>query len=408
MADPVTPRPRLATRMAGAPESAIGSVLRLGDRTDAISLAGGLPASEALIAAEVAAAMSEVLAGAANGLQYGETNGLPELREWLGRRLLTERGIAADAGGITVTHGSQQAIDLVCKVLLDPGDVVVVDRPSYLGALQVFRLFQADLRQVPLAADPDLAALEEALRAGLRPRLLYLVPSFANPTGATLGDGQRRRLAGLAERFDFVVVEDDAYGDLWLDDGGAPGPAIASHTDRAIHLGSLSKVLSPGIRVGYLHAPATLRQPLRLVRQASDLGNSDLLQRAVLILLTRDGYLDDRLGSLRARYRHRRDALATALRQHLPDAEFTVPAGGFFLWAGFAPGVDAGDLLPSALAQGVSFVPGEHFYVSTPDRAMARLSFSGLPPERADTAARRLAGALAARPRPSAAVTVSR
>jgi 2-aminoadipate transaminase len=380
--------------MAGVAPSAIGAALRLGDRSDVISLAGGLPADDGLPVAEVADLAAKVLSAGTGGLQYGATDGLPELRAWLAEHLGTAYATPTEPEQVLVTHGSQQGIDLVCKVLLDPGDVVVVDRPSYLGAMQVFRLFEAQLCEVPLSDDPDLTLLTSALRDGLRPRLVYVVPNYANPTGLSLSERQRRQLAELAERFDFVVVEDDPYHDIWFGDRSPAGPAISALTDRCVHLGSFSKSLFPGVRIGYLSAPSDLVAPLRLARQAADLGNSDLLQRLAYELVRDDRYLRDRLQGLRQLYRDRRDALAAALTRHLPAAAFAVPDGGFFIWARLSTDRDATTVLRAALQQGVSFVPGEHFYAGHADHGMARLAFSGLPVDLADRAAARLASAV--------------
>ncbi|MDT0444516.1 aminotransferase-like domain-containing protein [Streptomyces johnsoniae] len=387
-------RPALAARMGGLSPSAIGSVLRLGDRSDVISLAGGLPAREASECPEAAAVLGPILGEHPTGLDYGDTNGLPTLREWIAGYLRADLGADSEPDDVVVVHGAQQGIDLVCKALLDPGDVVVVDRPSYIGALQVFRLFQAEVRAVPLADDPELGELTEALAHGLRPRLLYTVPNYSNPSGAVLTASQRRRLAGLAERYGFLLVEDDPYRELWLTDERPSAPALTALTDRSVHLGSFSKILFPGCRIGYLTGPPAVMSAITLVRQAADLGNSELLQRMVLALLTQDGFLDRRLDRLRALYRERRDALASALSRHLPGAAFRPPEGGFFLWATLGPGLDSALLLPSALKHGVSYVPGAAFYPSRPEPSTARLAFSCLPPEQAGEAAARLARAL--------------
>jgi 2-aminoadipate transaminase len=379
-----------AARLSRIAPSAIGAALRLGERGDAISLAGGLPADEGFPLDEVRAALDKVLAQGAGALQYADTDGLPELREWIAAEL-SPASVAVDR--VLVTHGAQQGLDLVAKALLDPGDVVVVDRPSYLGAVQVFRLFEAEVRSVPIAADPELAELTAALADGLRPRLLYLVPNFANPTGSTLTARQRELLAALADRHDFVIVEDDPYRDLWL---GVEPPRLrplAALSERVVYLGSFSKTLFPGCRVGHLIAPAALMPTLRVVRQAGDLGNSELLQRLTLALLERDAELRERLDRVRALYRERRDALAAGLRARLGDrVSFTPPEGGFFLWAAFS-GVDSARLLTQAVRHGVSFVPGAPFHVPESVSDTARLAFSRLPADRADEAAARLARA---------------
>ncbi|MEU8727380.1 MULTISPECIES: PLP-dependent aminotransferase family protein [Streptomyces] len=370
----------LATRTTQLRSSAIGTVLRLAEAPGIISLAAGSPAHELFPAAAVEEVSSRLLREHADILQYGDTAGLPQLREWIATHVGARLSALPRPEHTILAHGSQQALDLVCKALLNPGDTVVVDRPSYVGALQVFRLFEAELASVPLAFDPELAALADALEQGLRPRLVYTVPDFANPTGARLTLVQRRRLADLADRYGFVIVEDDPYGELRYDTEGttAPLPSIASLSDRVIRLGSFSKVLFPAARLGYLTAPAQLAPVLGLLKQASDLGNSGFIERIVLELVTRPGFVEDQSAAARTLYVARRDALALALRREFGDRlQFEVPEGGFFIWARFADRTHAADLLADALRHRVSYVPGAEFYAADPDQATLRLSFSG-------------------------------
>ncbi|MFD5536638.1 PLP-dependent aminotransferase family protein [Streptomyces sp. NPDC127079] len=372
--------------------SAIGSVLRLAESPGIIPLAAGSPAQELFPNADVLEVTDRLLRNDPGALQYGDTAGLAQLREWIAARNSTRLGIGSLPERVTLTHGSQQALDLICKALIDPGDVIVVDRPSYIGALQVFRLFEADLAPFPLADDEQLDALSSALRGGLRPRLLYVVPDFANPTGATLSLLQRQRLAELADRYGFFIVEDDPYGELRYDtdDGGAL-PAIASLSDRVLRLESFSKVLFPAARLGQVTAPAELAPILGMFKQASDLGNSGFLERIVLELVTRPGFTEDRVNAARLLYTERRDALVAGLRRYFGDKlEFDVPGGGFFVWARFPGGPNADDLLTGALAHRVSYVPGTDFYAADPDRGTLRLSFSGAGTEELTEAARRL------------------
>ncbi|MEU3660022.1 PLP-dependent aminotransferase family protein [Streptomyces sp. NPDC032940] len=370
----------LAARTAQLRSSAIGAVLRLAEAPGIIPLAAGSPAHELFPAAAVEEVSGRLLREQPGILQYGDTAGLPELREWIAAHVGARLGAPPRPEHTILAHGSQQALDLVCKALLDPGDTVVVDRPSYVGALQVFRLYEAELAPVPLASDPGLGALTDALEQGLRPRLVYTVPDFANPTGAQLTLVQRRRLAGLADRYGFVIVEDDPYGELRYDTDGttAPPPALASLSDRVIRLGSFSKVLFPAARLGYLTAPAPLAPVLGLLKQASDLGNSGFIERIVLELVTRPGFVDDQTAAARTLYAARRDALALALRRQFGDTlQFDMPGGGFFIWARFADRTDAAGLLAHSLRHRVSYVPGAEFYAAGPDRATLRLSFSG-------------------------------
>ncbi|MFJ3671351.1 PLP-dependent aminotransferase family protein [Streptomyces sp. NPDC090106] len=410
MSEPATLRPRsstapapaaagLALRTGGLAASAVGTVLRLSDAPGMTALAAGSPAPETFPAAEVAHAVTQVLAQP-DALQYGDTEGLWPLREWIADDLsrLLGRPVAPDA--TVLAHGSQQALDLVCKAVLDPGDVVVVDRPSYVGALQVFRLFEADVVAVPLATDDGLSALEEALRGGLRPKLLYVVPNFANPTGLSLSMRQRERLVALASRFGFLLVEDDPYAELAYGQGGPVLPPLAALSAATVRMGSFSKTLFPAARLGHLTAPPALVSVLNKVKQAADLGNSTFLERIVHELVRPPGALAARLAVTREVYRRRRDVLVGSLREALGERlRFDVPDGGFFLWARLADGASATALLREALREDVSFVPGRTFFARDPDDSTLRLSFSCAAPEDMATAGSRLARALERTPR---------
>jgi 2-aminoadipate transaminase len=388
----------LASRTGRLPLSSIGSVLRQAASPDMIMLAPGSPAPETHCTAEVTEAAQRVLARA-DPLQYGDPEGLPALREWIAEdqsRLLAR---PVDPVMTVLTHGSQQALDLLCKALIDPGDVVVVDRPSYVGALQVFDLFQASVVALPIATDHHLERLEDELNRGLRPKFLYVVPSFANPTGLSLSAAQREKLAGLAVRHHFVVVEDDPYRELYFEDGAERPGAIAAQSDMVVRLGSFSKVLFPAARLGYVIAPLPLAGVLNKLKEAADLGNSAFVERIVYELVSRPGFLARHLAEARALYRERRDALAGALRSSLAgQLRFTVPGGGFFVWGTLAHGMSAAALLTEALAENVSFMPGHLFFASGPDDATLRLAFSSTPPERLSASGPRLAAALGRMP----------
>ncbi len=390
-------RPTAAARVGS---SAIRDLLALTERSDVISFAGGLPDPATFPADAIAAATSRVLAtDPAAALQYSTTEGDPALRRWIAER----RGAAAT--DVLVTHGSQQALDLVARTLLEPGDPVVLADPAYVGALQVLRLGQADLVGVP--SDHDglrVDLLADRLAAGLRPRLVYVVANFDNPSGASLSAPRRIALAELAERYGFWIVDDDPYGELhWSGRTASRAHALSvplrQLSDRVVTLGSFSKILSPGLRLGYLVAPAALTRELTIIKQAADLHTSTLSQHVVHSIVAEPGFLDAHLDRIRSVYANRSAALADAL-----NAEFGVhlaferPSGGMFLWARVvgAP-IDTHAQLALALAHGVAYVPGAAFAVergtATPLETL-RLSFAGAPVDAFPEGARRLRAAL--------------
>ncbi|WP_221351035.1 PLP-dependent aminotransferase family protein [Streptomyces beigongshangae] len=375
--------------------SVIATALREAAAGGAISLAAGCPAAEALPVEQTLGVIDGVLSSP-GALQYTDTSGLPALRAWIAGQESHRTGRPVDVTQILVTHGSQQGLDLVCRALLDPGDTVLVDRPSYSGALQLLGLHQARVHDVPIAADPELTALTRALEEHASTRIVYVVPSFANPTGASLRIGQRARLGQLAERHGCVVVEDDPYRELGFTPRGPdPDAPVAAFSERVITLGSFSKVLSPAARTGYLCAPQSLAPLLGRLKEATDLGNSALTQLLVHAWITTPGLLDDQLARLRGIYRERRDILTAAVRAHLGDAlSFTVPEGGFFLWARLTDGDDTQALLTGALREGMAFVPGAAFYARAPDTSTLRLSYAAAGPGEMAEGCARLARAL--------------
>ena len=372
------PLPPLSARLADVQSSPVRDILKLTQRAEVISFAGGLPAPELFPAEMVAQAFAAALAPTvvARALQYSTTEGDPELRELLAHRL-TARGLDAAAGEILVTTGSQQALGLVASVLADPGDVILVENPSYLAALQCFGFAGARLVPAPCdehGLDPDeLPALIERHH----PKFLYVVPTFQNPTGRTLPSERRGRLAQIAAEHGLWLVEDDPYGELRYD--GEPLKPIASYPgarDRTVTVSTLSKVLAPGLRIGFLRAPEALLGPLTVAKQAADLHTSTVDQHAARISL-QTGRLDDHVALICAEYRRRRDALLGGLAQALPDGStHNHPDGGMFVWARLPEGWDATELLRRALEHDVAFVPGAPFYATDPDPRTLRLSFT--------------------------------
>jgi len=383
----------LSARARSATSSVIRDLLALVDRPNMLSLAGGLPAVELLPAERMADAAQRVLsASPTRALQYGPTDGLTELRCVLADRL------RCDADGVIVTTGSQQGLDLLARVLLDPGDVVVVEDPSYLGSLQVFRQFGAELAAI--AGDGDglrVDLLEAALADGLRPKAVSVVSDFANPSGATLSTPRRHALAALAERYGFVIIEDNPYGELrWR--GDTP-PSLVTLTGRAVALGSASKILAPGMRVGWMRGPAWLLDAAARLKQSVDLHTSSLDQLMMADVLDDAAFMAAHLDSLRAEYARRAAALVAAVDRHAAGRlEVNTPEGGMFVWGrlvdpGFGGG-STGELFERALDAGVAFVPGHAFSVGDAVSDRLRMCFTTLGPSDLGEAVRRLASVI--------------
>ena len=372
--------PPIAARLRGVAGSPVREILALTERPGVISFAGGLPAPELFDAPGLreafAAALSDERAG--RSLQYSTTEGDPELRAAIAARL-TSRGMPTEARQLMVTSGSQQALTLAAAVLIEPGDRVLVEEPSYLAALQAFALAGAVV--VPVACDgdgldPDAVAAAAAEHGA---RVLYTVPTFHNPTGRTLPLERRRALAAVAERCGLWLIEDDPYGELRY--RGDPLPSLATMAeDRTLALSTLSKIAAPGLRIGWIRTPDALRRPLVVAKQAADLHSSTVDQAAAARwLATVD--LDAHIGVLRAEYGRRRDALIDGLAAALPPGStHNRPDGGMFVWARLPDGWDAEPLLARALERDVAFVPGYPFFAGEPDHAALRFSFTTHPP----------------------------
>lgn len=396
----------LARRTQRMNSSAIREILKITERPGVLSLAGGLPAPESFPVEALREACDQVLStqGAA-ALQYAASEGLPALREWIARRL-SQGGWQVDAAQVLITTGSQQGLDLLGKVMLDEGSPVLVEQPTYLGALQAFSPYEPVFR--PWASDaagPLPQSLVSSGDDGVPTRAAYLVPSFQNPSGHCIGEARRRELAAQAVQAGIPLIEDNPYGELWFD---APPPApVATHAPaHVVYLGSFSKVLAPGLRVGYIVTPRgddpevlALRAKLLQAKQASDLHTPALNQRLILQVLDKGFDLDAHLDAVRARYRAQRDALAQALTRHLPSGcTWQLPQGGMFFWVTCPVHVDTMQRLSQAVEAGVAYVPGASFYADVLQaKAHAntmRLSFVTLSPAQIDEAVARLARSL--------------
>ncbi|WP_231406569.1 PLP-dependent aminotransferase family protein [Streptomyces sp. MC1] len=389
---PPVPPPAVASRLANVVSSPVRDILSLTARPEVISFAGGLPAPELFDVDGLRAAFDRVLADdPRRALQYSTTEGDADLREAIAQRL-TARALPTDADDLIITTGSQQALTLITTAVLEPGDVVLVEDPCYLAALQTFGF--AGARVVPVPTDDD-GIIPEALDeiAAREPaKLLYLVPTFQNPTGRTLPAARRAAVAEGAARHGFWIVEDDPYGELRYDGEQVPWIAASpAASDRTILLGSFSKIMAPGLRLGYLRAPAAIRRSCVIAKQAADLHTSTVDQ-AVAARYLRDSDLDAHVRTIRDAYRERRDALLGGLPTALPfGSRWNHPAGGMFVWVSLPEGHDATQLLRVAISHEVAYVPGAPFFAGTPDPAALRLSFTTHSPEEITEGLRRLA-----------------
>jgi 2-aminoadipate transaminase len=365
--------------MGRMPPSAVREILKVAEQPEVLSFAGGLPAPELFPIEAIAEAHAAVLARDGRAaLQYSTTEGFGPLREWVAARL-ARRGIRVGADQVLITNGSQQGIDLAARVLLDPGDAVAVENPSYLAALQTFSGCEATF--VTVASDDDGMDVDDLARAfAVRvPKMVYVVTEFNNPKGTTLALARRAALVRLCQQHRVPVLEDNPYGELRFRGEDLPPLAALDDGDVVIHLGTFSKTLAPGMRLGWLVGPKEIVRACTIAKQAADLHSATLAQRAAAELLTRFDY-DAHLAKLRVVYGERCVAMLGALERHLPQGtRWTRPDGGLFIWTQLPAGVSADDLFAEALRERVAFVPGSAFYAQAPRHDMLRLNYSNRP-----------------------------
>ncbi|MFE0132838.1 PLP-dependent aminotransferase family protein [Streptomyces sp. NPDC059037] len=390
------PTPPLAARAASVGGSPVRDILAVTARPEVINFAGGLPAPGLFDKAGIAAAFAAVLAEQPErALQYSTTEGEPTLRAAIASRFAV-RGLATDADDLVITTGSQQALSLLATALIEPGETILVESPCYLAALQAFGFAGAHIVPVPCdEAGIDPAALDE-LVALHRPKLLYTVPTFQNPTGRTMPAERRAAIADVAARRGLWIIEDDPYGELRFE--GERVPWIASYPgaeDRTVLLGSFSKVMAPGMRLGWLRGPAALLRACVIAKQAADLHTPTVNQLAAARYLA-DNDLDAHVARVAGEYRVHRDAMLAGLGDALPDgAGWIRPEGGMFVWAKLPEGYDTAALLPEVVKHDVAYVPGAPFYAGEPDRSTLRMCFVTQTPDEIAEGLRRLGGALA-------------
>jgi 2-aminoadipate transaminase len=365
----------MAQRTTRMNPSILREILKVAEKPGVRSMAGGLPSPDTFPVEALRAACDTVLRGQGReALQYASSEGFLPLREWVVARL-GQAGLRITPDRVLITTGSQQGLDLVGKVLIDAGAPVAVEAPTYLGALQAYVPYEPTFTSLACDADgPRPEAIAELPRTAPGTRFAYLLPNFQNPTGLQISAERRDALVAAAESAGVPIVEDNPYGDLWYDQE-PPAPLTARWPEGCLYLGSFSKILTPGFRLGYIVAPASLYPKLLSAKQAADLHTPGFNQRVVYEVV-KDGFLDRHVPTIRDRYRTQRDAMAAALTAHLPaGTTWQTPRGGMFFWLRLPEGYDAMALLDRAVEAGVAFVPGAPFFAGTPDPRTMRLSF---------------------------------
>jgi 2-aminoadipate transaminase len=396
---------RYAQRTLGVKSSAIRELLKVTQKPEIISFAGGLPAPDVFPVKRFEEACHKVLTEqGAQALQYGTTEGYQPLREMIARNL-SRYGIVASAENVLITAGSQQALDLIGKLLINRGDRVMVEAPTYLGALQAFNVYGAQYVSVPVDNEGLLTdQLDPSLRAG--PKFMYVLPNFQNPAGVTLAEGRRHQLIRLADKYGIPIVEDDPYGQLRYE-GSHLTPLVVLDRENlrhdngftlgnVIYLSTFSKTLAPGIRLAWIVAPEDVVIKLVQLKQAADLHTSTFNQY-VAYEVARDGFLDQHVKLIRQVYRERRDAMLHSLHEYFPpEVTWTHPQGGLFLWVTMPHSIDSQSLFQAALAEDVAFVPGDSFYANRGHEAgrHMRLNFSYCQPDQIHEGIRRLSIAI--------------
>ena len=371
---------RYATRVTGMSASEIRALFAVASRPEVVSFAGGMPATSALDMEAVEAVVAGVIRDAgATALQYGGGQGRSELRELL-VEVMRHEGIPGHADDLVVTVGGQQALELIAKCFLDDGDVVLAEGPTYVGGIGAMASHRAEIRHIPMDAqgmdiDQLEVALEQLRREGRRAKYVYTIPNHQNPAGVSMSVERRHRLAALAEQHDLLLVEDNPYG--LLDFAGNIAPSLRSLVpDRVVYVGTMSKILAPGVRTGWIAAPRPIRDKLVLLREAADLCPSNLTQMIVERWLATQPW-QDQIKRFTVLYREKAEAMLSALSEQMPaGVRWTVPEGAFYVWATVPAGIDTSDLLAKAVGRRVAYVPGRGFYGDGTGGNQLRLCFS--------------------------------
>ena len=368
--------------------SVIREILKVTEKPGIISFAGGLPSPKTFPISEFSAACEKVLRDDGQAaLQYAASEGYAPLREMVAAMLPWE----VDPAQVLITTGSQQGLDLIAKILIDEGSRVLVETPTYLGALQAFTPMEPNILSV--ASNANGLDLQDLKAKAEGARFFYVLPNFQNPTGRTMSEESRAALSAQASALGLPIVEDNPYGELWFDEP-PPLPLTARNPEGCVYLGSFSKVLAPGLRLGFMVAPKSLYPKLLQAKQAADLHSPSFNQRMVAEVM-KDGFLERHVPTIRALYKSQRDAMLTAMTREMPaGVEWNTPAGGMFLWVRLPQGMNAIELLPQAVERNVAFVPGWAFYADHPDTRTLRLSFVTASVEQINTGVAALAAAI--------------
>lgn len=388
-----------AQRVLGTPSSIVRDILDFSKMPHIISLAGGIPAPDMFDIEGIDEALKVAASFGIDAYQYSLTPGEVSLRDEIAK-LLEMRNITTNREHLVVTNGSQQALDLVARSFLDEKDIILVGRPTYLAALQVFSMLGATMEEIDeTVTGPDLDALEKRLEEGAAVKALYIVPTFANPTGYTMSEVDRLRLIDLAVKYRFIIIEDDPYGEIRFEGERVPSiyQLAQDHNkglDYIIYLSSFSKILVPGLRLGFVVAHPEIINKVVLVKQSVDL-HTPVLPQLIVASYLESGRIKERIPAISKTYGERCYSLMRALDTHLSDKlTYNRPEGGMFLWGHLKNNINSQDLLKIAAEEGVVFVPGSAFYVKNPDLTTLRLSFATINEEGAEEAAKRLAKAI--------------
>lgn len=374
--------------------SATRDLMSTAERADIISFAGGMPAPESLDKEAFSEAVARVLEKRAEkAFQYGPTEGFYETRE-LACQLMKRAGLKAHPNEVIVTAGAQQALDLIAKIFIDEGSEIIVEAPSYVGALNAFRVFQP--RVISIEIDENGFKIDEFVKIleekSVPPKFVYLIPNFQNPAGTTTSLERRKSIAELSKEYKFVIIEDNPYGELSF--YGKQIEPVSVFTENAIYLGSLSKIISPGLRIGWIYASPPILQKINLAKQGADLCSSSLSQLVAIEYLSIIDY-DEHIRKIRKIYRTKCEAMIKALEEFFPEeASWTRPEGGFFIWATIDAEIDTDDMLSLALEKKVAYVPGSSFYYEKGGSKSMRLSFSNPSPEEIYDGIEKLAGVI--------------